>query len=189
MEPVDTARVLREAVDLLEAEGIDYMLIGGIAAGIWGEPRHTLDADFVVLLPSKRVIDFLRAAQARGFEVDEQVVLMNLDISGATRLPFHDRYADLIVGETEYDRAALDRRRAVTLYDRRTWVASPEDVILYKIVAMRDRDLDDIRRIVVRQKASLDLRYLEKWSAVLSEKLGNPGIETKLRSLLAEELK
>ena len=50
MADADTAAVLKATVKLLEAEGIDYMLIGGVAAGIWGEPRYTVDADFIVVL-------------------------------------------------------------------------------------------------------------------------------------------
>ena len=160
------------------------MLIGGVAAGIWGEPRYTIDADFIVVLSHNQTGPFLRAAKIRGFTPDEQVVLMNLQISGVARLPYHERHADLIVGESDFDQSALDRRRSVTIFDRTVWIASPEDIILYKLVALRDRDIDDIRRIITRQGKNLDLRYLKKWSAILSDKLKRPELDRKLRELL-----
>ena len=34
---------LLEAVGILDRIGIPYMLIGGLAVSLWGEPRSTLD--------------------------------------------------------------------------------------------------------------------------------------------------
>jgi hypothetical protein len=36
--------------ELLEKEGIPAMAIGGIAVGVWGEPRLTRDIDMKVLV-------------------------------------------------------------------------------------------------------------------------------------------
>ncbi len=180
-----TSEVLLASVELLEKQKIDYFLIGGIAVGVWGEPRYTLDADFVIKLSSRNTLRFLRAAKEHGFVVDEEVSLMNIDVSGATRLDFKDRYADVIVGESEFDQAAMRRRVLVPVYMKDIWVASAEDVILYKLVALRDRDLDDIRRIVTRQGEMLDRKYLQKWARTLAEALGNPKIPEKLGELLA----
>ena len=39
---------LRELCNFLENSGIEYMLVGGLAVGIWGAPRATVDIDFLV---------------------------------------------------------------------------------------------------------------------------------------------
>lgn len=39
---------LKELCLFLDNTGIEYMLVGGLAVGIWGEPRATVDIDFLV---------------------------------------------------------------------------------------------------------------------------------------------
>ena len=39
---------------------------------------------------------------------------------------------------------------------------SPEDLVIQKIVAGRERDHDDLRRLLRKQK-SLDLVHIERW--------------------------
>lgn len=41
---------------LMKAAGIDYLIIGGIAVGVWGEPRLTEDIDMIAFI-SKRDVD------------------------------------------------------------------------------------------------------------------------------------
>lgn len=179
-----TAEVLQVAVALLEKEKVDYFLVGGIAVGVWGEPRYTMDADFVIRLSSRKTLPFLRAAAGHGFKVDLEVALMNLDVSGATRLDYKDRFVDMIVGESEFDLAAMERRASVRLGKRNIRVATAEDLILYKLVALRDRDIDDIRRIITRQRNRLETGYLRKWAATLGEALEKPEIPSTLENLL-----
>jgi hypothetical protein len=38
---------LKELCAFLEGDGIDYMLVGGLAVGLWGPPRATADVDFL----------------------------------------------------------------------------------------------------------------------------------------------
>jgi len=49
---------------LLEKQRTPYMLIGGIAVALWGEPRATQDIDIVVLIPKDRAFDFLEEAMS-----------------------------------------------------------------------------------------------------------------------------
>jgi len=41
-------RLLKELCLFLDQAGIDYMLVGGLAVGIWGQPRATVDIDFLI---------------------------------------------------------------------------------------------------------------------------------------------
>ena len=45
----------RKGIELLQAEGVPFVLIGGLAASLQGEPRNTEDADFMITLPTSRV--------------------------------------------------------------------------------------------------------------------------------------
>jgi len=186
MGVVETATLFQATVELLEQSRIEYMTIGGIAAGIWGEPRDTKDADFIVVLSANQVGPLLLRARESGYEIDEQVILMNLQISGVARLLYGGRFADFIVGESPFDTSALSRRQGIKVFERTAWVASPEDLILYKMVAMRDQDIADVRRILIRQNRALDVGYMTSWAAVLSDKIGKPEIASRLEGMLTE---
>jgi hypothetical protein len=40
---VDQAELLRRVIEVLEEQGITYMLVGSLASGVYGEPRLTLE--------------------------------------------------------------------------------------------------------------------------------------------------
>jgi hypothetical protein len=42
-------RIVRE----FEVLGIDYLIVGSVASSIYGEPRHTVDADLVAVVLGK----------------------------------------------------------------------------------------------------------------------------------------
>ena len=158
--------VLLASLDTIDAGGFDYLLYGGLAAALWGEPRYTEDVDFVLFVAERHAHKFLREAAKHGFAVEEDLAIQQIQVSGWARLPFGDRkspwHLDLTLGDSPFDKSALERRKAVTLFDREVWVASPEDLLVYKLVSWRDRDVMDVHAIVKRQK-HLDLAYLKKW--------------------------
>jgi len=150
----------------VDSGDFDYLLYGGLAAALWGEPRYTEDVDFVLFLPERQSYKFLRQAAKHGFAIEEDLAIQQIQVSGWARLPFGDRkspwHLDLTLGDSPFDKSALARRKRHELFDRNVWVASPEDLLIYKLVSWRDRDVMDVHAIVARQKL-LDLAYLRKW--------------------------
>ena len=57
--------VLKDVLDLLDENGVEYMIVGSIASSFWGEPRSTQDADVVVALDRDRLERFLASAATR----------------------------------------------------------------------------------------------------------------------------
>jgi len=180
--------VFLAAIEAAESGPFPYMLYGGLAAALWGEPRYTEDVDLVLFIPEREALKFLRAAAKAGFSVDEGLALQQLQLSGWARLPLGEErspwHLDLTLGDSPFDRSALARRKEVKLFDRRAWVASPEDLIIYKLVSARDRDMMDIRQIGKRQR-NLDAGYLRKWAAWW-EREGIAGIRRRVETVLAE---
>ena len=177
--------VLLASLDATEAGAFEYLLYGGLAAGLWGEPRYTEDVDFVLFVPERHAYRFLRVAAKHGFSVDEDLAIQQIQVSGWARLPFGGAkspwHLDLTLGDSPFDKSALARRKQVELFDRKVWVASPEDLLIYKLVSWRDRDVMDVNAIVKRQK-SLDAAYLKKWIAWW-EKQGIEGIAKRFADL------
>ncbi|MGH7826242.1 MAG: nucleotidyl transferase AbiEii/AbiGii toxin family protein [Candidatus Binatia bacterium] len=153
-----------EVASFLGKERIPYAILGGIAVQHWGEPRATLDIDVVVLVPPEREDEFLNAVlksfrprlpDAVAFAKRNRILL----ISTSGDIP-----VDLSLGIPGYEEEAL--RRAVTVSFggvSPVRVVSPEDLIIHKCVAGRARDIEDIERVLVRQKLKLDLQYVRKW--------------------------
>lgn len=160
--------VLLAALDTIDAGAYEYLLYGGLAAALWGEPRYTEDVDFVVFIAERHAYKFLRDAAKHGFAVDEDLAIQQIQVSGWARLPFGSKksawHLDLTLGDNPFDKSALARKKRVELFDRKVWVASPEDLVVYKLLSWRDRDVMDVHAIVQRQK-TLDVAYLKKWVA------------------------
>ncbi len=177
--------VLLASLDTIQAGGFDYLLYGGLAAGLWGEPRYTEDVDLVLFFPERHAYKFLREAGKHGFAVDEDLAIQQIQVSGWARLSFGQKkspwHLDLTLGDSPFDKSALARKVQVELFTRKVWVASPEDLLVYKLVSWRERDVMDVHAIVQRQK-SLDLTYLKKWIAWW-EKEGLEGIAKRFAEL------
>ncbi len=178
--------VLLASLDTIEAGGYDYLLYGGLAAGLWGEPRYTEDVDLVLFLSERHAYKFLREATRHGFSVEEELAIQQIQVSGWARLPFGGRkspwHLDLTLGDSPFDRSALARKKRVELFERDVWLASPEDLLLYKLVSWRERDVLDVHAIVNRQGKSLDAAYLRKWVAWW-EKQGIEGVSKRFADL------
>lgn len=59
---------------------------------------------------------------------------------------------------------AIHRARKVTVAPEVVArLCTPEDLIIYKLLSTRPRDLEDVKGIVRRQGAALDRPYLLKW--------------------------
>lgn len=142
---------LREARSVLDELGVDVIVMGAVAALRYRKlPRTTTDVD---LLIAERVEGLASAFKERGYEVRE--------VSDPSGDPFlfiitrDDARIDILVAETPYQEAAIERAKNGFL--------SPEDVILHKLIAWRERDRDDIRSILERQK-NLDDSYITHWA-------------------------
>jgi hypothetical protein len=181
--------VLLAAIDTADSGPFPYLLYGGMAVALWGEPRYTEDVDIVLFVVERESHRFLRAAAKQGFAVDEDLAIQQLQVSGWARLPLGKAsspwHLDLTLGDTPFDRSALARRVQVTMAGRHVWAATAEDLVLYKLIAFRDKDRLDIESVVRRQER-LDEAYLRKWAAWW-EKEGIEGMKKRLESSLVKK--
>ncbi len=74
----------------------------------------------------------------------------------------------------------MERKLHMPVNGFEAWVASPEDIILLKLMASRHRDLGDVQDIFFMQ-GQLDEAYLQKWAVKL-------GVAVALQQALRERL-
>ncbi len=150
--------------DRLREAGILSAVIGGIAVGVWGEPRVTRDVDIKVLLERDAAPRLLEAIspdyvplQADPLAALTRTGVLFVQDAQGTRL-------DLLLSDVSFDVKAIERARDVTLQPGLVAsVCSPEDLIIYKLVSTRQRDQDDAESVVRRQGEALDDEYVVTW--------------------------
>jgi hypothetical protein len=153
-----------EIATFLEDNEFPYAVLGGLAPQHWGEPRTTQDVDIVVMVPSEMEEQFLRKvldhfkprmSDALSFAKRHRVLLITSSDGTPT---------DISLGIPGYEDVVMRRAREVSLASLRPIrIVSGEDLIIHKCVAGRARDIEDITRILIRQKTKLDLRYVHRW--------------------------
>ena len=58
-----------------------YLLGGSLAAAVWGEPRSTLDVDFVISLELKRITALSKELEKRAVLIPADIMLSQLEES------------------------------------------------------------------------------------------------------------
>jgi len=66
--------LFKKVYSILKQQRITYLLIGGLAAGVLGEPRFTRDADFLIFILRDKLKLFLDALSEESLEFDRKKV-------------------------------------------------------------------------------------------------------------------
>ena len=172
----DLEAAVAQAAAVFESLGIPYMLIGGLAVSAWGEPRATIDADFMVWTER----DDFEQTVLRLCESFQCLTRNPVEFArGARVLPVQSQQGipmDIIFGVLPWEKEAIARAKQKELSGRRVSVASVEDLILMKLVSEREKDAEDARRLLNRFKGKLDPGYLEPLLESLADSLARPEI-------------
>lgn len=145
---------------------LPYMVTGGAAAIVYGEPRLTNDLDLVVAMTPA---DATRVAEALAADDTYVPPVAVLEIEAARRVNGHFNVihgpsslrADVyIAGEDPLHAWGLERRRTLTVASLAVSIAPPEYVIVRKLqyteLGGGDRHLRDIRRMLERGLVPID---------------------------------
>jgi len=184
-DPLAVALAVAAHLDRLS---IPHTVGGSIASSFAGEPRSTVDIDFVVELREDQVDDLVAAVHEE-FYIDADAVRRAIRDRSSVNLIHQDTQlkVDLFVaGGTPLDTQQIARRLAVDLGNgRELHVHPPEDILLQKLRWYRqgsgisDRQWRDICAIIRVQAQQLDRTYLRANAPVL-------GVEDLLEQALNE---
>jgi predicted nucleotidyltransferase len=123
-------RVLGETVEAMEASGLRYVFIGGIASGGLGRPRSTHDIDLFVM-PEDADLS-LRALTKNGFSTQKT------DPSWLYKAWKNDILVDVIFkskGEIYLDNEMYQRVTLADFHGQRLRLVAPEDLFIIKAAA------------------------------------------------------
>jgi len=172
-------RLLERIALGLEQRQIPYMIIGGQAVLIYGEPRLTRDIDVTLGAGPERLAEMIEFARGSAWRVlveapqefvHKTMVLPCVDPESGIRI-------DFIFSHSPYEKQALERVRRVEIGRAAVCFAAVEDVIVHKIIAGRPRDLEDVRGILLKN-AQVDREYIRRWLREFDRSLGEHYAQT-----------
>ena len=155
---------------VLEQLGLAYMVVGSFSSNVYGVPRSTHDADFVVQF--ERVgVDAVVKALGGGYELDPQMSFETVTATSRYRIR-HVATAFTIelflLSDDAHDRERFARRRRMPVEGGgEAIVPSAEDVIVTKLrwsrQGQRRKDLEDAQGVMAVQRDALDWDYIHRW--------------------------
>lgn len=170
----------------LESLGLDYMITGGVASVIYGDPRFTRDIDLVLELQEADAGGLLDAYSPDGFYRPPLEAVME-----EIRRPRHGHFniihrdtalrADVyLLGDDPLHAWAFERRVRIPLEaDVAIWLAPPEYVVVRKLQYYKesesDRHLRDVSAILEISGKRIEMIEVEEWA-------GHLGLEDALRA-------
>jgi hypothetical protein len=172
---VDQAEMLRRAIEVLESQGIVYLIVGSFASIAYGEPRMTRDIDIVVDLRADQVDRLCAAYPAEEYYVSAVAARQAVCQGGQFNVihPASGNKIDFIVARRDsWGIQQLQRRqRVLILPGLPGYAASPEDVILGKMwyyqVGGSEKHLRDIAGILQISSDEVDRAYVARWAEEL----------------------
>ena len=145
--------LIKRLAQSLDKYNFPYMVIGGQAVMMYRSPRFTNDIDISIgvnvdkLNELLSLVDDLKLKILTNEPVNfvlQKMVLPTIDESGFR--------VDLILSQTQYEKDAIKRAVTVNLQGIPVKYATVEDIIIHKIFAGRNIDLEDVRMILVGNK-------------------------------------
>jgi hypothetical protein len=166
---VDFKNVIEKIVCFFEKDNIDYAFIGGVALGLWGVGRSTVDIDILVNKDDIGKVD--RIMTGLGYECrfrSENVsqYISPLRVFGEI---------DFLHAFREASMEMLDHAEEKTAFNNtlKIKVAKPEDLIGLKLQAIKnnpkrnEQDTADIEMLISIQKKQIDWSLIKKYCIIL----------------------
>jgi predicted nucleotidyltransferase len=156
--------LIKKIATELSGRKIPYMIIGGQAVLLYGEPRLTKDIDITLGVGVEELSKIGNAVKAMGLriETDEVDSFVRETMVLPASEPKSGIRVDFVFSFTPYERQAIERANQVKFDDTSVRFASLEDVVIHKIVAGRARDIDDIRSVLLKNPG-YDKEYIRVW--------------------------
>jgi len=155
------SQLLETIATSLDGRGIPYMIIGGQAVLVHGEPRMTKDIDVTLGVSADSLEIILEMARALGWEllpedpatfVKRTMVLPCRESTSGIRI-------NMIFSFTPYEREAIERAVVRRVGSTDVKFASAENLIIHKICAGRPRDREDARTVLLKNP-QIDREYI-----------------------------
>ena len=182
--PGQSALLLLDVVERLVQHGVDYAVIGAIAASVHGIVRASFDADALVSISRQKLKELASEFAAEGFQIELRVGDLDDPIPALLAInDAHGNRVDLLGGLRGLEPAAFSRVIQVPFKGSTMRVIGREDFIAMKAFAGGPQDIADARNAMLLGRDSMDLNLLR----ALAKRYGRQA-DTTLEALIKETL-
>jgi predicted nucleotidyltransferase len=155
--------LLLDVIEILTSEGVEYAVVGALAAAVYGTIRASADADALVSASVSKLTSLSHVFQKKGFTVElrrgdlEDPIPAMLIVGDK-----HQNRVDLLGGLRGLDPQVLSRTVDIPFSGEKIRVVSREDFIAMKCFAGGPQDLEDARVALKTAAEAVDLDLLRK---------------------------
>jgi hypothetical protein len=166
---VTSTDIVLHFIKAFDQLSIPYMVVGSYSSNVYGRPRSTQDADFVLQLGGNPMPSLARALGSE-FRIDPQMSFES--VTGTMRyIALHTLSAFkvemFLLTADPHDALRFQRRQLVDFEGTRVWLPTPEDVVITKLRwskgGNRSKDVEDVKQVLTVQSKQLDLPYIRHW--------------------------
>ena len=177
--------ILAKVSNFLNKLSIPYMVIGGQAVLLHGEPRLTRDIDITLgigIEKSDLIIENLKEINLKPLPenaidfINKTFVLPLEDINTRIRI-------DFIFSQTGYEKRAIGRSIKIDLKGVKVNFTTVEDLLIHKIFAGRPKDLEDVK-ILILKNPGINKTYVRKWLTDFDKTLDNKNFLTQFNEII-----
>jgi hypothetical protein len=171
--PAGPAELLADLAVALDAIHAQWYVFGAQAALVWGRPRLTTDVDVTVRC-SASTDQLVRALDTRGFSL--RIDATETFIRTTRIVPLEHRASglalDLVLAGPGLENLFLERAVPMDVAGTLVPFISPEDLIVTKLLAGREKDVEDVRGVLSERGSALDLAQIRTTLGLLEDALG-----------------
>jgi hypothetical protein len=184
----DFGRLLGALTRALEVRDLPFMVIGGQAVLVHGQPRLTQDIVVTLGVEPGRLGTVLEICEELDlYPIPEEVESFVLETFVLPALQPKTRIrVDFVFSTTPYEREAIQRAVPIPIGGSEVPFATAEDLILHKLFAGRPRDREDVLGVIRRQTENLDWTYLDRWAREFAAVPGREEMVEEIQWLRAE---
>jgi Nucleotidyltransferase of unknown function (DUF6036) len=151
--------------------GLRWYVFGAQAAILHGIARATADIDVTVDPGARKTAEIARALTSHGFtlRIDDEAFVERtrvLPVTHKSGVPVDVVLAGPGLEDLFFERVVHRRVGSVEVP-----IASAEDLIVMKVLAGRDKDLDDVRGLLTARKRDLDVEEIRETLGLLESAL------------------
>ncbi len=152
---------------IFEKKLIKYVLIGGVAVGQLTRPRFTKDVDFLVDVPQLKLPAVLEAMNEIGGDVDVISAIKAWNTNHMLVYQVNSIRVDWLKPVIPVYAHIIDHGVTEKIDGTPLKIASPEGLIVLKLLAYRPQDQLDIESLIATKRDSLDLNWINaEWQTI-----------------------
>jgi predicted nucleotidyltransferase len=165
---------------------VPFMMIGGVAVIAYGVKRLTTDVDAVVQGDAVEVAALVRALARAGIapRIERVELFARANLVLLMRHVETGVELDVSLGFTSFELEALESRQQVRFGSVLAPMARPEDLVIFKALAGRPKDVDDATTLLILHRG-IDLARVRARVAELAMLAEAPELIDGLEAIIA----